>query len=722
MMKTGCPDREGGNPAEKPAPSGRCAVADLNPDQRRAYDLVTRSGANFYVTGKAGTGKSYLLKTIVQNSAVETAVVAPTGIAAIHVGGQTIHSFFGMGGSIQAAHDRNEVYKGLNEERIQIMNSIGRLIIDEVSMVRADVMDMMDAKLRAARKRDEPFGGVQIVCFGDLYQLPPVVEDSEAVRRYFQDLYGTAFFFGAPVTLEKPFTVIELSRVMRQSDPAFIGLLNAVRVGDSRAGVIAALNARHVKRPRALECVTLVTTNGAAGALNRKRLAELETEEFLYAGLVEGSFEKDDLPTDMILALKEGAQVMMLRNSPGRWANGTVGRIESLSPDRITVQLPGGLFPVEKETWIKYEYRFSGELKRIERAAAGRFTQYPVRLSYAVTVHKSQGQTYDAVEIDYSARRAFAPGQTYVALSRCKRFDALYLTVPLTPEDVKANPEVVDFMRGNFRAKPRAGLAIPLTGSPGKRSPFVWRDDRRIEARDIFRHKKITGTRLPNILNLVERASPFAMWCAMMHVYEEPFKDTVWTRAGEIIEPRQFEYVKKVMAREGRVFVSPADRYGPEYKAKTNYDFFRLFERFGGMWDYLLERDGRTVMVFEMKTTGVNNKPYWLQHLPKKYVMQAALYAWLLGIDWFCMVCSFLSPGDYDAPENYECNENNTLIRPMRISGTFEDFDRQVLLPAMQWWDEHMETGISPEYDEVRDRDLLARLREITGEENHPAP
>ena len=707
------------NNIKKPSDaSEKYPVEKLNDDQRRAFDLVISSNNNFYITGKAGTGKSYLLKTIVHNTSKEVAIVAPTGIAAINIGGQTIHSFFGMGISIQATHDQNEVHRGLNEKRIKIMNSIDMLIIDEVSMVRVDVMDMIDTKLRAARKSNEPFGGVQIICFGDLYQLPPVVEDSEVINKYFSDMYGTTFFFGAPVVREKPFTTIELSQVMRQNDPEFINILNSIREGNNQAELIDRLNVRQVKRPKGQQCITLVTTNSAANVLNHRRLEELESEEFLYSGLVEGSFEKDDLPTNMVLTLKKGAQVMMLRNNPGKWVNGTIGKVVNLTPDLIVVQTPKGTFPIDKETWVKYEYQFNEELKRIERVEIGWFTQYPIKLSYAITIHKSQGQTYDAIEVDYSSKRAFAPGQTYVALSRCKNFDTLYLTVPMTPDDIKANQEVIDFMHGNFQAKPRTEITIPLADNTKKRSPFTWRDDKRIEAQDVFKHKKITGTRLPNILNLVERVSPFTMWCAMMHVYEEPFKDTIWTRAGEIIEPKQFEYVKKVMAKEGRVFISPTDRYGADYKNRTGYDFFRLYERFGGMWDYLLEREDKTVMVFEMKTTGINNKKYWLQNLPKKYIMQAALYAWMLGIDWFCMVCSFLQKEDYDAPENYVCNENNTIIRPMQISKYFSNFDKEVLMPAMQWWDDYIETGISPKYDEERDSEVLAQLRKITEEEN----
>lgn len=693
------------------------SIDSLNEEQKQTFDLLNNSSDNFYVTGKAGTGKSYLLRTFVQNTKKQVAIVAPTGIAAINVSGQTIHSFFGLSTSIQAANDQNVVNKGLSDKRRAILNSLDVLIIDEVSMVRVDIMDMIDAKLKAARNNKAPFGGCQIIAFGDLYQLPPVVEDNPVVNQFFSEMYNTVFFFGAPVVLEKPFQIIELSQVMRQKDPEFIEILNSIREGKNDSELINRLNCRQVSRPKDIECITLVTTNNAANIINHQRLSELKTEEYLYQGTVEGSFEQDELPTNMVLALKEGAQVMFLRNNPGKWVNGTIGKVKTLTPDMIVVQTPRGTYSVDKETWTKYEYQYNESKKQMEQVPVGYFTQFPIRLSYAITIHKSQGQTYDHVEVDYSSKRAFAPGQTYVALSRCRDYSSLYLTVPMEPSDVKANQEVINFMHGQFTAKPRSDLQIPLVEKTQTRSEFKWRPDNRIEAQDFLKHKKITGTRLPNILDLGGKMSPFAMWCAMMHVYEEPFKDTIWTRTGDIIEPKQFEYVKKVMAKEGRVFVSPTDRYGAEYKANTNFDFFRFFERFGGMWDYLMEREDKTVMVFEMKTTGIGNKKYWLNNLPKKYIMQAALYAWMLGIDYFCMVCSFLEDKDYDNPDAFVCNENNTIIQPMQISKYFKNFDKEVIMPAMQWWDDYIETGISPVYDEVRDKEVLSQLRQITEQE-----
>ncbi len=509
----------------------------------------------------------------------------------------------------------------------------------------------------------------------------------------------------------------ELSQVVRQKDPEFVEILNAVREGENDTALIEKLNTRNIPAPVGNECITLVTSNSAASIINHRKLEELDTEEYLYTGLIEGTYEKDDLPTNMILCLKEGAQVILLKNNPGKWVNGTIGKIVKLEQNQIIIQTPDGEFPVGKEMWTKYEYQFNEEKKQMERVPVGYFTQYPLKLSYAITIHKSQGQTYECVEVDYSVKRAFAPGQTYVALSRCKHFSSLYLTVPMIQDDIKADEEVVRFMHGEFEARPRSNVPAPIVEHTRRPSEYRFRDDHRIEAKDFGNHKKITGTRLANILNMTEKISPFAMWCAMMHVYEEPYKDTIFTRAGETIEPKQFEYVKKLFAKEGRVFISPTDRYGEEYKLNTHYDFFRQTERFGGMWDYLLERDNKVVMVFEMKTTGIGNKEYWMKHLPQRYIIQAALYAWLLKIDYFCMVCSFLEKDDYDAPENYVCNEENTITRIMKVSEYFQDFDKQIIVPAMQWWDDYIETGISPEYDEVRDHDILEQLRKGPDEE-----
>lgn len=691
------------------------SIESLNEDQRNAYEKLVNSSDNFFVTGKAGTGKSYLLNTLVNHIGKNYAIVAPTGIAAIQVGGQTIHSFFSLSPTIQAAYDMNEVHNGLSEKRIAILKNLDLLIIDEISMVRVDLMDMIDAKLKAARGNDRPFGGCRVIAFGDLYQLPPVVEDDIDILKFFSDRYGTVFFFGAPVLSKNPFKIIELTQIERQKeDDGFKELLNAIREGEYSSDLLDKLNTRCVDCPKDVECITLVTTNSAADSINNQHLSELSSEEHIYHGEVEGNYDLEDLPTNMILRLKEGAQIMMLRNNPGKWVNGSIGKIVSLDSDIIKVKIKGsGVFSVDKETWTKYEYIYDEKKKHIEKKDVGYFKQYPIKIAYAITIHKSQGQTLDCAEVDYSSMHAFAAGQTYVALSRCESFSKLYLTVPLTVEDIKVSQEIIDFMKGTFISNNCDDIKIPLVDKKAIQTNIKWRDDRRIEATDNKKHKKITGTRLPKVLDLIPKYSPFVMWCAMMHVYEEPFKETKWTHAGEVIEPKQFEYVKKVLSDKGNTFVSPTDKYGEGFKEKNGCDFFGCFERFGGMWDYLLERNGKTTMVFEMKTTGIRNKFQWESQIPKEYVLQAALYAWMLGVDQLCMVCSFLEEKDYATPEKYECNKFNTIIRQMKISEALPDFEKKYIIPAMEWWDKFIETGISPKYDETRDKDVLEKIRQM---------
>ncbi len=429
---------------------------ELSNEQLSIFQALEESSDNFFITGKAGTGKSVLLRYFVEHTAKKVAITAPTGIAAVNVRGQTLHSFFGLDSAVQDVRDHDVIYSGLTENRKKALASFDTLVIDEISMVRVDIIDVIDRKMRVAREKDIPFGGCQIIAFGDLFQLPPVVKEEE-VAKFLTKRYGTVFFFGAPACKEDNFLFFELTKVFRQNDSTFVNILNHIRTGESNWEDIQALNSRKVCPPSLKRIITLTSRNDAAQQINDTKLNELQTKEVQYTGEIDGVFEPDDMPTSLVLTLKEGAQVMMLKNDPGRqWFNGTLGKIASLSDSVIKVEIDGHIYPIDKDVWIKYKYEYDPEEQTISKQQVGVFRQYPIRLAYAITIHKSQGQTFDAAIIDYSEGSAFAPGQTYVALSRCRSLDSLYLTSLLSPDDIKVNQEIIDYL--NTRISKKRGL------------------------------------------------------------------------------------------------------------------------------------------------------------------------------------------------------------------------------------------------------------------------
>lgn len=430
----------------------------LGDEQRRVYNLMDNSNENLFITGKAGTGKSVLLQYFVKHTTKQVAVVAPTGVAALNVGGQTIHSFFSMGLDIQDPDDRSQVVD-MGYKRKEILNGIQTLVIDEISMVSADIMDMIDAKLKYARDNDEPFGGCQIIVFGDLYQLPPVVPSGQAAR-YMEDRYTTVYYFGADEIRNNPFKIIELQHVFRQKDQTFIDILNKIRLGQTSKGLLDDINSCCVVPPEDEQYITLTGDNATANTINQEKLLALHTKEYVYDGSVVGDIKQSNMPTDLHLRLKVGAHVMMIKNDrtdnssddkrqKARWVNGTLGIISQLTPSGIKVEINGVSHWVDKEKWEKYQYRYNAEEKKLEKDVVATFTQYPIKLAYAITIHKSQGQTYDAVKVDLS-KGAFAAGQTYVALSRCRSMESLYLTKELKQEDIKVSQEVIDYMKGRI--------------------------------------------------------------------------------------------------------------------------------------------------------------------------------------------------------------------------------------------------------------------------------
>lgn len=430
-------------------------TVDLSNEQRRIYDIMESSYDNLFITGKAGTGKSVLLQYFVNNTDKEVAVVAPTGIAAINVGGQTIHSFFELDPGVQNTDDLPQVQDTSNE-KIEILKNLDVLVVDEISMVRADIMDMIDVKLQYARKTTKPFGGCQIIVFGDLYQLPPVVSDGQA-SRYIEDRYKTIYYFGATNVRKHPFRIIELKHIFRQSEKNFIDILNSIRTGQIDTPTLSQLNKSCTIPPHDDKFITLTGDNSTASKINRQELDKLTTKEYVYDGEIEGDLDKASMPTDLHLHLKVGAHIIMVKNdhkdtSNGdrprkqRWVNGTFGIVSYLDRDGIRVKINGVEHWIDRENWDKYQYEYDATTKKLKREIVARFTQYPVKLAYAMTIHKSQGQTYESVKVDLS-RGAFASGQAYVALSRCRSLASLYFARPLQRADIKVSQEVLRYMR-----------------------------------------------------------------------------------------------------------------------------------------------------------------------------------------------------------------------------------------------------------------------------------
>jgi len=408
--------------------------------------LESGSG-HLFITGKAGTGKSTLLQLFRRTTSRKVAVLSPTGISALNVQGQTIHSFFRFPPRLLQPGDIRTV-----PQLGQIARRLEILIIDEISMVRADVMDAIDLSLRKHRKCNDPFGGLRMLFFGDLFQLPPVVSTPEE-RTYFQTAYESPYFFSANVFRHgTSFDMIELHKVYRQKERGFVQLLDRIRQQRFDQDDLDQLNERFRPDETPDEpFLTLCSTNLAAQRINQARLDALPFSEIHFQADVSGDFNPKLFPTDINLGLKEDAQVMMVRNHPERkFVNGSLGRVVTIQSDRIEVELAGEdgraeIIELPRMTWDMLRYRYQPDAPEpIQAEVTGSFTQYPVRLAWAVTIHKSQGQTYDRVRIDLG-QGAFEHGQVYVALSRCRSFQGIYLARPLTPRDILVDERIVEF-------------------------------------------------------------------------------------------------------------------------------------------------------------------------------------------------------------------------------------------------------------------------------------
>jgi ATP-dependent exoDNAse (exonuclease V) alpha subunit len=386
-----------------------------------------------------------LLNHLSWNTEKQLVISAPTGVAALNVGGQTIHSLFRLPIGVIADHEIEQ-----SAELRKLLNTIDTLVIDEVSMVNADLMDAIDRSLRQARQRTtEAFGGVQVVLFGDPYQLAPVPGDSDE-RAYFSDTYRSMWFFDAKVWQEADLKIVELTEIHRQHEADFKAMLNAVRHGQVTKDVADRLNETGARPVPEDGTITLATRNDTVNRINSQALKRLPGRALTAKAEISGDFGGRTYPAEEALELKVGAQVMFLRNDGGagdgpRWVNGTIGTVTRID-STVYVDVDGEIHEVEPATWEKYRYSYSATTKKLTKDVVAEFTQFPLRLAWAVTIHKSQGKTYESAIVDLGAR-AFSPGQTYVALSRITSLDGLYLTRPLRPSDIMVDPDVERFMR-----------------------------------------------------------------------------------------------------------------------------------------------------------------------------------------------------------------------------------------------------------------------------------
>ena len=405
--------------------------------------LKQEDGGHLFVTGRAGTGKSTLLRAMRDMLPDEKVVVAPTGLAAVNVGGQTIHSFFSLPPRLIQTQDIRRSRNG------RVMRKMKLLIIDEVSMVRSDLMAGIDQSLRINRGRPhEPFGGVRLAMFGDLHQLPPVIQDAE-VASHLENTHGGPFFFSHSALLDGVGTQrLELSHIFRQSDETLIQILNRLRDGDIEGDELEMLNER-VAPIRTLSegeaFVILTPTNAAARRINLAYLEALPGEPKAFEAGVTGDYNASAQPTDQTLVLKTGAKVILLRNDPdGRWVNGTVAHVSRLETDKVYITVDGKEHEVEPVEWEQRRYSYDQTKEKVVESVAGIFRQLPLRLAWALTIHKAQGLTLDKVYIDLG-RGTFAHGQAYVALSRCRSLSGLALARPLRPHDVLFDPAALGY-------------------------------------------------------------------------------------------------------------------------------------------------------------------------------------------------------------------------------------------------------------------------------------
>jgi len=426
-----------------------------NKEWQDALQIVNYTRRSLFLTGKAGTGKSTFLRYVADTTKKKHVVLAPTGIAAVNAGGSTLHSFFRLPFHPLLPNDTRYTHRHIkntlkytNEQR-KLLREVELIIIDEISMVRADIIDFIDKVLREYTRNSEPFGGKQLLLVGDIYQLEPVVKEED--RQLLHPFYSSAYFFNAKVWQQMPIISIELRKVYRQTDEHFISILDHIRNNTAGATDLAALNQRVTGNQLPTEeglGIILAARRDIVDYTNEQRLSQLEGQPSVFYGIIEGEFPESSLPNPIELRLKTGAQVIFIKNDKDkRWVNGTLGTVTAIDEEFgiVTIYTDNGQeFNVEREVWENMRYTFNEKEQKIEELLLGTYTQFPIRLAWAITVHKSQGLTFSHVTIDFTGG-VFAGGQTYVALSRCRSLEGITLKEPLRPSDIFVRAEVVQF-------------------------------------------------------------------------------------------------------------------------------------------------------------------------------------------------------------------------------------------------------------------------------------
>jgi ATP-dependent exoDNAse (exonuclease V) alpha subunit len=432
-----------------------------NQEWQQALQVIQYTRRSLFLTGKAGTGKSTFLRYVAQHTKKKYVILAPTGIAAINAGGQTLHSFFKLPFHPLLPNDSRYNIRNIrktqkyNGDTTKLLRETELIIIDEISMVRADIIDFIDKVLRIyCRNMRVPFGGKQLLLVGDIFQLEPVIKEDE--WRLMQPFYASAYFFSAKVWQEMELVSIELRKVYRQSDAHFIGILDRIRQNQATTEDLKAINARSKQSAHSSQDaqnleITLASRRDTVDYINEQKLKELEGEPSVFFGKITGEFPETSLPAPIELEIKPGAQVIFIKNDKEkRWVNGTLGVVIYIDEEDgiiTVVDEDGHEYDVEREIWENMRYTFNEKEQKIEEEQLGTFIQFPLRLAWAITVHKSQGLTFRQVKIDFSGGGAFAGGQTYVALSRCTSLEGITLTEPIRQRDIFVRAEVVNFAR-----------------------------------------------------------------------------------------------------------------------------------------------------------------------------------------------------------------------------------------------------------------------------------